>query len=228
MPLGSFRLNGLSKYFPPAAPSDPVFGAGSAKPIWGLETNTAPSNTSSWIITVPTTTQVDDLLLLFGAATDDRNVTPPSGWTEIADQKNGGLSASHIFWRRATAADAGGNTYTYVPQSAGRYNNTCINVRGGDNPNISTATVTTTNSPATNNVTGSGNSLYISFIGARNLNAVTYNNRPSGHDLINFQYTNGSFVALSGLYSTATSNNPGNWSFSASTNSVVVGWSLRC
>lgn len=223
MPLGISRINSLAR---PLA-NLPVFGQGSAKPIFGFETNTSATNTSSWDITVPTATKDGDLLLLLGAATDDRFVTPPTGWTEIADVKNGGQSAAHVFWRRANGDDQGGSSYSYVPASSGRYTNTCLTIRNADDPAISSGLITTSNTATTNSVSGTGNSLYISFIGARNLSTASLISAPSTMDLINFQYSSGAFNAIAGIYSTATSFNPGDWSFDAENASNCVGWTIR-
>jgi len=43
--------------------------------------------------------------------------------------------------------------------------------------------------------------------------------------LFNFQWSNGAFNAIAGIYSTATSYDPAAWGISAS--SVIVGWTIR-
>jgi hypothetical protein len=220
MPLGAFRQSlNLAN---PVAASAPLFGAGSAKPVWGLQTTTGDG--SPFNFTVPNVVQSGDLILVLSAARDDRNVTFPSGWTELADLKNGGLTASHIGYKISNGTE-GGQTFSMTPSSGGGYTNTVLVIRGGAVPTISTATVTTTASPNTTSRTASGSSLYISFVGGRNLSSITRTATPSSMTLFNFQWSNGAFNAIAGIYSTATSYDPAAWGLSAS--SVIVGWTIR-
>jgi hypothetical protein len=225
MPLGvsrhSLNLANASGVAPPAGP---VFGAGTAKPVWGIETSTGDG--SPFNFTVPDVVESGDLILVLSAARDDRNVTFPSGWIELRDVKNGGLSAAHIGYKISDGSE-GGQTFAMIPQASGGYTNTVLVIRGGvpASNTISPAIVTTTATPDTPAAPGTGDSLYISFIGGRNLNSITRTATPAGMELFNFQWSNGAFVAIAGIYSTATSYDPAAWGLSAS--SVIVGWTIR-
>lgn len=208
------------------APPIIVFGTGAG----GIRSSNI--STSSWNITVPNSALTGDLLMLLGVAIDDRSVTPPNGWTEIADFLSAGFFGGHVFYKFATAEDSGGTNYSYTPSSSGRYLNECFVIRRGKTPIISATSTSSNGTISTQAITDftSSNNMYLSFVaGRQNAGSVTGVTIPNEMTQVRFlQDPNPGILALSRLTTVAFSYNPGDWVITASTPPNLIGWTIRC
>ncbi|MBC9735394.1 PKD domain-containing protein [Nocardioides marmotae] len=123
----------------------------------------AAGNTTAATLRVPTTVQAEDALLLFGSASaGDTGITPPSGWTQVADVRTGSSQRTLVWSRVATAADAGSSvtlrfaSLTKVALQLVAYRGTSPTAPLGPVATRSETTATTSHTTPTATVAGSG------------------------------------------------------------------------
>lgn len=129
-----------------------------ASPSVRATSTSTPDNSQNSDISLPSGTQVGDLLILHVGIGDDRNITQPSGFTEIDNTRNGSQRGA-LYWKIATSTETSAGSVTVefsdtTENIMGMYAITDFdattpidqdNVNTGNSSSMTTAGVTVTN-----------------------------------------------------------------------------------
>lgn len=82
------------------------------QPISHVASAAASANRIDTSVQVPTSVQAGDVMVLSGAFSNAVSADAPSGWTKVGDQLNSSGLRSAVWWKVATASDAGSTVTT--------------------------------------------------------------------------------------------------------------------
>ena len=136
------------------------------------------ANTQAPRITVPSTVQAGDQLLLTGALSNVTSVTTPAGWTLVANTPNTASMNTVVFRRTAVAGDAG--TQVTVAMDAVHKAALSINAyRGASTATLTAATDSNTTSHTTPTVTVPAGSWVVSIWTDKSTATTKYTTPPT-------------------------------------------------
>jgi N-acetylneuraminic acid mutarotase len=205
---------------------------------------TFTTDTTAHAVTMPSTVDAGDLLIVLIGSDDNSTITDPDGagaWTQIATAASGSGGVTGTIYAKDAAGTEDGTTVDFVTSATQKMATQVYripaaywegNIGSVEASAASTSTGTTTPDPASLNPAGwasPSNTLWLSFVaGSRYASVTSYPaNHTNGQMTVSGTDTTGASVSSSRIETNADSENPGTYTMNASQASVAYTIAVR-